>query len=91
MCGSHLIKAWSKTQAVISKSSAESELYRVINGACEGLGVSTMLKDLGVVEPKIRMHLDATAAKGIVERKGLSKVRHIDIDVLWLQEQQARR
>ena len=37
------------------------------------------------------MHVDATAAKGIIERKGRSKVRHIDTDVLWLQEQQARR
>ena len=37
------------------------------------------------------MHIDATAAKGIIEREGLSKVRYIDTDVLWLQEQQARR
>ena len=87
----YLIKAWSKTQAVLAKSSAESELYEVVNGACEGLGVNTLLRDLGQHEPKVRMHLDATAARGIVERKGLSKVRHIDTDFPWLQEQAARR
>ena len=35
------------------------------------------------------MHLDATAAKGIIDRRGLSKVRHIETDVLSLPEQEA--
>ena len=37
------------------------------------------------------MHLDATAAIGIIERHGLNKVRHIETDVLRLQEREARR
>ena len=89
--GCHLIKAWSKTQAVLAKSSAESELYGVVKGACEGLGVTTLLKDLSVTDPRVRMHIDATAAKGIIERKGLNKLRHVETDILWLQEQSARR
>ena len=91
MRGAHLIKAWSKTQAVLAKSSAASEFYGVVKGACEALGVNLLLRDLGQHEPTVRMHLDATAARGIIEQKGLSKVRHIDTDVLWLQEQAARR
>ena len=35
--------------------------------------------------------MDASAAKGIIERKGISKIRHLHTDVLWLQEQQLRR
>ena len=62
-----------------------------MKGACEGLGVSTLLKDLGETSSSIRMHVDATAAKGIIERKVLNKLRHIDLDVLWLQEQEARK
>ena len=79
----HLIKAWSKTQAIIAKSSAESELYALVKGACESLGTCTLLRDFGEANPRVRLHIDASAAKGIVERKGLSKVRHIDVDVLW--------
>ena len=90
MWGSHCLKTWSKTQAVVAKSSAESELYAVVRGACEGLGINTLMADLGI-ETLTRIHMDATAAKGIIERKGLSKVRHIDTDVLWPQEQQLRR
>ena len=33
------------------------------------------------------LELDATAAKGILDRTGLAKVRHIDVNCLWLQEQ----
>ena len=63
----------------------------MVHGACEGLGATTLLKDLGVAGVKARMHLDATAAKGIIERRGFNKVRHIETDVLRLQEQEARR
>ena len=34
----------------------------------------------------VQMHIDAAAVKGIIERRGLSKVRHIDVNVLRLQE-----
>ena len=90
MWGLHCVKTWSKTQANIAKSSAESELQGVIRGACEGLGASTLIKELGE-ENKVRIHIDASAAKAIVERTGLQKVRHLEVDRLWLQEQQARR
>jgi hypothetical protein len=39
----------------------------------------------------IRLELDATAAKGILDRQGLAKVRHIDVNYLWLQEQCAKK
>ena len=35
--------------------------------------------------------MDASAAIGMAQRVGLNKVRHIEVDVLWLQEQMARR
>ena len=90
MVGSHCVTSWSKTQAVIAKSSAESELYGVVRGACEGLGMKTLMSDMGE-DVQIRLNLDATAAKGILERQGIAKVRHIDVNVLWLQEQCAKK
>ena len=44
-----------------------------------------------MTDAKVRIQVDATAAKSIVERKGLSKVRHLDTAALWIQEQQVRR
>ena len=90
MVGKHCIKTWSKTQAVIAKSSAEAELYGVVRGATEALGMCSLYKDFGK-QMNIQVHIDAAAAKGIIERRGLSKVRHIDVNVLWLQEVCARK
>ena len=46
--GSHRISVWSTTQSVIANTSAVSEFCVVVKGACEGLGVTTLLKELGV-------------------------------------------
>jgi hypothetical protein len=90
MLGKHCIKTWSKTQALIAKSSGEAELYAVVKGAAESLGMVTLARDLGC-KVGVQLHIDALAAKGMIERKGLSKVRHLDVNVLWLQEQCARK
>ena len=88
--GNHCIKTWSKTQGLIAKSSAEAELYAAVRAASEALGVQTMLEDLGE-KIDARVHIDASAAKSIIEREGLDLVRHIEVGVLWLQEQELRR
>ena len=87
MVGYHCIKTWSKTQALVAKSSAESELYGTVKASCEALGTLTLMGALGQ-EMCSRVHVDATAAKSIAERSGLDKVRHIYVNVLWIQEQE---
>ena len=87
--GQHGIKTWSKTQALIAKSSAESEFYGVVKASCEAFGSLTLAEELGQ-EMKAIYHVDAAAAKGIVERAGRDRVRHIDVNILWLQEQEVR-
>ena len=46
--------------------------------------------DFGI-ELKVRLHIDASAALGILQRQGVGRVRHLDVGVLWLQEQQLKR
>ena len=89
--GTHLLKTYSKTQAVVAKSSGESLLYGVVRASTESLGISSLFEDFGEAGLKVRVGMDATAAMGIVQRRGLSKFRHVEVDVLWVQKQQARR
>ena len=89
MIGSHLIRCWATTQATVAKSSAESGLYGIVRASCETLGFIALAMDLGF-EMKSPLHMDSTAAQGIIDRQGLSKVRHLDVHLLWLQEQMAR-
>ena len=89
LIGTHLIKTYSKTQATIARSSAESELYGIVRASSESLGLITLLDDLGC-EFQARIHTDATAAQGVIDRQGTSKLRHLDVNALWLQGQLAR-
>ena len=66
-------------------------MYGVIRASTEALGVSTLLEDFGCIGIKVSVGMDANAAIGIVQRRGLNKLRHVELDVLWIQEQQARR
>lgn len=85
MVGKHLIKSFSKTQATIALSSAEGELYALVQAASESLGLQSMARDSGVhLEPWI--WVDASAAIGIARRKGLGKVRHVETQSLWDQD-----
>ena len=86
MLGTHVIRTWSKTQTTIALSSAEAELFGGVKTACETLGVASLLRDLGQ-DVSFRMHMDASAALGIAQRKGVGKVRHLSTGTLWLQEQ----
>ena len=89
MLGSHLIRAWATTQATIALSSAEAELFGAVKCACETLGMASLLKDLGQTV-KLRMHMDASAALGIAQRRGVGKVRHLSTGTLWLQEHELK-
>ena len=78
-----------KTQKTIAQSSAESELLGVVKASSEALGIMRLANDLGI-KVKSRLHIDASAALGILERRGVGRVRHLDVGMLWLQEQRLR-
>ena len=84
------MKPWSKTQAVISLSSAEAELYGMIKGSSHALGARSLLTDFGI-DAGIDIHTDASAAIGITSRKGLGKLRHIETNQLWIQDKVRNR
>ena len=84
--GTHCFKNWSSTQGVIALSSGEAEFYGLVKAASVGLGCMAMYRDMGY-DVQLRVHTDATAAKGIASRSGLGKTRHIAVHYLWVQEQ----
>ena len=47
VAGSHLIKVWCKTQAVVAIISAEAELYGLVRASAQTMGLISMYKDLG--------------------------------------------
>ena len=78
------MRAWSSNQNVIALSSGEAEYYAALKGASSALGFQSMLKDLGI-STSITLYTDSSAARGIIHRAGLGKLRHLETGYLWLQ------
>ena len=85
MLGHHMVKSWSVTQAVIALSSGEAEYYGIVKGSSVGLGIRSVLADLGC-KTRLVVCTDSSAAKGMASRRGLGKVRHVEVNQLWVQE-----
>ena len=79
------MKTWSITQPTIAMSSAEAELYAMTEGATRGMGLRTMLDEMGVHIETLHLYSDSSAAKSFAFRRGLGKMRHIEVKELWLQ------
>ena len=55
------------------------------------MGLKSLCADLHI-NVTINLLTDSNAARGICNRRGVGKVRHIDVQYLWLQEKvQARQ
>ena len=80
-----MVKHWASTQKVIALSSGETALYGTVRATSEGIGLPSLMADLGL-NLQIEVHTDSTAAKGIASRKGTGTVRHIDVSYLWIQD-----
>ena len=76
------IKSWSKTQALVALSSAESELYAIVKASSETLGLMSTIRDMNK-NFNSALFSDASAALGVVQRQGLGKLRHIDCNYLF--------
>ena len=87
--GNHAIKSWSNTQSIIALSSGEAEYYGLVRGGSMGLGMRSILNDMGL-DKKLRVLTDSSAAKGIASRRGLGKVRHVEVNQLWIQDKVAK-
>ena len=85
MHGNHCIKHWSTTQSTIALSSGEAELHGIAKGFSHALGMKSLAADLGLPF-ELRVHSDAAAAIGIARRRGLGRVRHLDVEDLWIQD-----
>ena len=83
--GGTAIKTWSTTQRTIALSSGEAEYASMVKAGAEGLGIVAVAKDLGW-EMKTRLWTDSSAAKSVAARRGLGRLRHVEVHQLWLQE-----
>ena len=92
MLGGHCIKTSSPTQGAVALSSAEAEFYAMVEGALRAKWATTVAKEMGVrgVEGALVLGTDSAAAKSFVARRGLGRMRHLEVRDLWLQREVAQ-
>ena len=89
MLGSHCIKTWGSSQGPIALSSAEAEFYAMVEALTKAKGLTGLATELGFenISPVIHLGTDSSAAKSFVCKRGLGRMKHIEIRDLWLQKE----
>ena len=77
-----------RSQKSISLSSGESKFVAMVGGCSDGLLVRHLWMMLvkGEVDAKVRS--DRSAARAMVQRQGIGRVRHLDAALLWIQQEE---
>ena len=70
-------------------STAEAELYAMVDGVLRMKGMKSMLVELGLAscDDVIELHVDSAAGKSFISRRGLGKMRHVELRDLWIQRE----
>eukprot|EP00435_Cladocopium_sp_Y103_P068678 s126_g32.t1 len=77
----------SRTQRVVSLSSAESELHSMVSGCSDAIFIRRCLEFLVGEEAQQYQWTDNSAARQLVARQGVGKIRHLGGKILWIQSQ----
>ena len=76
----------------MAQSSAEAELGGMVKGSAELIGMAAVFRDLGLdLKERAFLYADASAALGVVQRKGAGAIRHLETRLLWVQEQEIKK
>ena len=80
------VKHWSRTQRSRALSVGEAEHYALVTGSAEGLGIQSLANDMGYEVKVAVIWTDSNTARSMASRRGLGKMRHMELRYLWVQE-----
>ena len=89
-CAVHMVngnfaKSSSRTQRVVSLSSAESELHSMVSGCSDAIFIKRCLEFLSCSMVTHQQWNDNSAARMLVSRQGVARIRHPSGKILWIQ------
>ena len=88
--GSATLREFTKGQSCQTLSSGESEYYAAVSTTAEAWHLHRFLEFLGL-PLKLRLRIDSTAARGIIQRQGCGHLKHMETRLLWLQAKHEER
>ena len=85
-----LISAGARTQSVIAQSSCEAEYTAATAATSEAKFIQALFLACGQ-HVNIHLRSDSSGAIGVASRRGLQRLRHLDVRFLWLQAENASK
>ena len=81
-----VIYTFSRNQKSVALSSGEAEYYAGASAASDSILLKEAIQFLTGRRCKVNLYLDSSAARGIITRQGVGRVKHLQIRTLFLQE-----
>ena len=83
--GGCLAYSSSRTQKIVPLPSAESETYAAASAVMDAILIRAIISWLLQLTVLMCLHIDSSAARGILSRRGVGRLRHLSCRVLWFQ------
>ncbi len=83
------VHGFARRQGVQSTSSGEAELYGASSVVFDGRLVKGLLEWLDF-KVEYTLYVDSSSAKAMMNRDGVGGVKHLDVRVLWLQQERGQ-
>ena len=77
-----------RSQKSISLSSGEAEFVAMVGGCSDGMLIRHLWMKMVEEECEMRVRSDSSAARSMVQRQGIGRVRHLDAALLWIQQKE---
>ena len=87
----NLIESKVRSQKAIALSSGESEFMALVAGCSEGMLVRHLWNKITGEECQMKARSDSSAARGMTQRQGIGRVRHLDASMLWIQQKEREK
>ena len=81
-----VIYTFSRNQKSVALSSGEAEYYAGASAASDSILLKEAIQFLTGRRCQVNLYLDSSAARGIITRQGVGRVKHLQIRALFLQE-----
>ena len=86
----NLIESRVRSQKAIALSSGEAEFVSVVAGCSDGMLIKHLWQEMSGEECKMNVRSDSSAARAMVQRQGIGRVRHLDASLLWAQKEKEK-
>ena len=81
-----MLHASSRTQRVVALSSAEAELHSAVSCVCDGILLKHCIVFCLDRPVRLKLILDNSAARQVLFRSGVGRIRHLSCRILWIQQ-----